>query len=331
MSNILKSLLLIPLMLCGCPFADSAETPAASSPASVAAAPASDPYAPEAETVLWKISKEGQPDSYLIGTMHIGKPDNTLPESFQAALNKSKKLILESESVDPAYFDREPEQALTALHLMSHERTLHQTLGMERLQKVHRMLTGSPVEEIKYTLARDSSKVAPRYIWLFLGYAFAPQGYSSANGIDTLLFQAAAQQGKPMAGLELFEAEVMLNELMDDSAALRGIDAYIKHEAEIRRDALSAFADYEQGRISKVWQETREEIIKYTEPQDVELMKNIDEAILKQRNLNWMPKLLQELPQQSTTVAVGMAHLFGEHGVIRLLRQNGYTVTPLPM
>ena len=42
-----------------------------------------------------------------------------------------------------------------------------------------------------------------------------------------------------------------------------------------------------------------------------------------------MPKLEKLLSERANTVAVGAAHLFGEHGLIALLRQQGYTVEPI--
>ena len=44
------------------------------------------------------------------------------------------------------------------------------------------------------------------------------------------------------------------------------------------------------------------------------------------RNQNWMPVLAQALRQQNSFVAVGAAHLFGEGGLLELLKSQGFDV-----
>lgn len=44
------------------------------------------------------------------------------------------------------------------------------------------------------------------------------------------------------------------------------------------------------------------------------------------RNLFWLPKILQEVQIGNAFIAVGYAHLYGSKGLIQLLRVNGYKV-----
>lgn len=50
------------------------------------------------------------------------------------------------------------------------------------------------------------------------------------------------------------------------------------------------------------------------------------EALLDQRNVNWVEPIREQIHQQSTFIAVGAGHLPGEMGVVELLREAGYTV-----
>jgi len=43
----------------------------------------------------------------------------------------------------------------------------------------------------------------------------------------------------------------------------------------------------------------------------------------------WVNKLKDILNHKSIFIAVGAMHLVGEHGVIELLKKEGYTVKPL--
>jgi uncharacterized protein len=54
-----------------------------------------------------------------------------------------------------------------------------------------------------------------------------------------------------------------------------------------------------------------------------------EEVMLKNRNQNWIPVIAKAMKQKPGFFAVGAAHLAGEHGVISLLRQKGYKVSPV--
>ena len=53
------------------------------------------------------------------------------------------------------------------------------------------------------------------------------------------------------------------------------------------------------------------------------------ERLAYKRNRQWMDKITMTLPVQSVLAAVGAAHLVGEQGLIKLLRDRGYTVEPV--
>ena len=51
--------------------------------------------------------------------------------------------------------------------------------------------------------------------------------------------------------------------------------------------------------------------------------------LLTKRNLNWIPKIEEAINDESTFIAVGCAHLIGEKGVLALMRNKGYILTPI--
>jgi uncharacterized protein YbaP (TraB family) len=50
---------------------------------------------------------------------------------------------------------------------------------------------------------------------------------------------------------------------------------------------------------------------------------------LDDRNKNWMPKITSIISTKNSFIAVGAGHLGGNNGLIRLLQQEGYTLTPI--
>lgn len=53
------------------------------------------------------------------------------------------------------------------------------------------------------------------------------------------------------------------------------------------------------------------------------------DLLLKNRNVRWIPRIEEIINKQSCFIAVGALHLAGESGIIRLLRNKGYTLSPV--
>lgn len=49
------------------------------------------------------------------------------------------------------------------------------------------------------------------------------------------------------------------------------------------------------------------------------------------RNQEWLPKIEKMVHEVPSFVAVGIAHLEGDQGLLALLAKNGYTLTPVPV
>ena len=56
---------------------------------------------------------------------------------------------------------------------------------------------------------------------------------------------------------------------------------------------------------------------------------NATEIMQTSRNKNWVEKMPEMMKTRSNLFAVGAAHLTEDYGLINLLRQKGYTVTPV--
>jgi uncharacterized protein YbaP (TraB family) len=90
---------------------------------------------------------------------------------------------------------------------------------------------------------------------------------------------------------------------------------------------------------SDVYQET---VRLYTEQRIEDMVEMIGEAdrnsedagyyedvLLVNRNRNWIPVMGRMMQKETVLFAVGAGHLGGDTGIIRLLRQAGYTVSPV--
>ncbi len=56
---------------------------------------------------------------------------------------------------------------------------------------------------------------------------------------------------------------------------------------------------------------------------------DLEYKLITERNLNWIPKLDSIMSAEPSFIAVGAGHLGGEKGILNLLSEKGYTVTPV--
>ena len=59
------------------------------------------------------------------------------------------------------------------------------------------------------------------------------------------------------------------------------------------------------------------------------IIQHLLEIFIAQRNLEWLPSITNHLQQDTSLIAVGATHLYGEHGLIQLLRQDGFSLEPV--
>ena len=281
---------------------------------------------PEADTFLWQVSKEGRPVSYLLGTIHIGKVNDTLPEPYLTALRQVNRLVVESNSNDtesPGY-----QQDLAAMQSMLYESNpLHKTIGDVRIILINRALRkGQEPLQID-----RSTHMQPWAVWMMLESMYSPKNYSYRYGIDNLLIQAAKKQNKPVVALERLEGMRYI-ESVPEEKVVRRLDKIIAHHNAILQEEADLVEQYQQQQAKQIWADINNpnKQMRYISKQDRAYWEDfMFNRLLAERNQNWLGKLVVMLPEQPTLVAVGAAHLFGEQGLILRLRQIGYRVEPL--
>lgn len=286
------------------------------------AATASAKGAPEADTFLYEISKPGRPVSYLLGTIHVGKLNATLPADYRRTLNRVSQLVVETDESSMSAADN-----LHMLRMMADKRPLKQSLGNARMRRLQNVLAAGQ-EPADFS---PDSQIKPWAFWLLTQSTFNPKGYSYEYGIDNLLIQRAKKLNKPVIALEGAEQLSYFVHLPED-AIIRSFDALEKHHKAFLNDIISLEDDYRHQRAKKTWAEIANPAhqLRFLPRRDHPLWQELMyDTLLTQRNQIWLPKLIEILPHKPTLIAVGAAHLFGEQGLIVRLRQVGYQLKPV--
>ena len=172
--------------------------------------------------------------------------------------------------------------------------------------------------------------MAPWMAWMLMATDYNMPGYSMQAGIDVLLLQAAHKRKMRVVALETLEPMYVFKRI-PNAVLLRGIDADLAYSERGQKEQLQMLQHYHQGNskalIAKVL-DAEDSVSHYPKQDRLFWRQWMFGDLLQQRNVAWMPKLERQIKQGPTVIAVGAAHLYGGSGLIVLLRERGYKVTP---
>jgi len=263
------------------------------------------------QSLLWKISKKGQKDSYVLGTMHLLCADDYVWTDAMAAKLKAADVVCFEMDLDNP-------------NLMSEVMSGLQGMGSEEESKsLKEYLSAEDFKRLK-TFAKDSLGMSPLLLdnmppfllqTMFLTKMLdCPLPMSYEGNIMT----EAQRQGKEIIGLETADEQLAaLSETGDDSMAA-GLMQFVDSFSASRQNFREMIALFKNQDVEKLAGMTNE-------PGGNGGLNM--QALLQDRNKKWIARMADKMSWQSVFFAVGAAHLGGKEGVLRLLRQAGYTVS----
>ncbi|NLN32638.1 MAG: TraB/GumN family protein [Flavobacteriaceae bacterium] len=265
------------------------------------------------KALLWEISGNGlsQP-SYLFGTIHIAcEGEVEMRPEMQNAFDKTEQLILEMKMDDPSLMPK-----MMQASLATDGKTVSDKLGTELASKVDSLMT----TRMGMSLAMFEN--------LNLTTISIQVGLLAINcpvdlGYDMMLLNEAKTDGKEIKGLESIEAQIQVLLSMSEEEALQSINYIVNHFEESEEELLKMLELYRNQEVQGLYNFTKESMEDPKYPQG-----NMEDLLYK-RNENWIPVIEKEIRSTPSFIAVGAAHLAGERGVIHLLRNQGYTLSPV--
>ena len=140
--------------------------------------------------------------------------------------------------------------------------------------------------------------------------------------IDVAVQTRANDAGRPSLALETIEEQIdlLFNTPLTEQA--KGLLESCKNDDKftmLSTALVEAYMDQDLDKINAV----------LNDPQlNGEEDKSM-EALLYERNRNWVQKLVTVMPERACLVCVGAGHLPGDQGLLQLLRDAGFTVEPM--
>ncbi|RRA94897.1 TraB/GumN family protein [Paenimyroides viscosum] len=263
-------------------------------------------FAQDNKSLLWEISGKGlEKPSYVFGTIHmICQEDYIMTETIQNTLK----------NVDAFYAEIDfsnPENMAVLQQSMMSETPLSQRLNNEQYQKLQQLL--KEVVDLDITQFEHLTDAAIVSMVTFKSFPC-----TDFKMYELELLQTAAATQKKMGGLET------ATEQMEILGKTLGIDAVFEMLNDLKKDGFKS---------------TKEMVALYTN-QDMQglydymkkssyMTDEVYNEMLTKRNHNWINEMPELMKNQSVFFAVGAAHLSGNDGVLKLLKDNGYTVKPV--
>jgi uncharacterized protein YbaP (TraB family) len=262
-------------------------------------------------SLLWKVTgKDLKEPSYLFGTLHLltNAFIDTMPavkESYAGTKTVVGELVIDS-SLQLKMMEASALTGTTlkqvlpdSIYAMTSEWFAKEAgIGLEMLDGLN------PMSVMTVAMAIAQQKHFPN-----------PQGYVQ---LDSYFQERAKQDGKKVIGLETID--VQINALFHNISLHRQAEllySVMGSEKTIEEQMSLMYNAYVSQDLMTLNQLMYDDIYK---PEEIKVL-------LDDRNISWIKQLPKIMKEQPAFIAVGALHLTGEHGLVELLRKQGYTVT----
>ena len=267
-----------------------------------------------AQSVFWEIESPEGKVSHLLGTYHLlGAKFLEAHPKMQVAYEESDAVIVET-IMDSTQLMK---VAMSGFDPTVSLQKLSDSAEYALIKGVMEPLLGIPLSAADQIFPLNLSvtysvQLAAKCMPEELRHDGAP--------IDIFLGWKAAKDNKQVVGLESLQEQ--MNILFRSQTP-----------EEQMRDLLSLLSDTSAAR------RTTKQLVEAYAFGDLETMYNLSmemeesmgdmNAWLDDRNIAWMPQLKPLLNEGGCFIAVGALHLPGENGLLRLLKEAGYTMRPI--
>lgn len=272
------------------------------------------PAKPPPVPFLWKVSDDDNA-VYVLGSFHMLKPDDyPLSPDVDAAFADAEQLLFELSPDEMSSPQLGMQMGQAAL------RTDGTSLDSDLTPDLATRLQGWQQEN--GMPAQAMQKFEPWFVGLMISITeMTKMGLDPTLGLDMHFAQAAAQAGKPTAGLETGAQQIAFLDGMNRAEQLQMLAESLEQSEEGRAELEKLHRQWRAGDIDGI----REGMAAEMKARYPKLYQHIN----VDRNDAWVPKIEQRLAAgegDDTLLVVGALHTLGEDGIVQKLQARGYKV-----
>ena len=256
--------------------------------------------------LLWKVSKEDLPSSYVFGTIHVAE------RHVSVQLDKVRDVLADSEIFVMEAVPEPDEIALFRQMMFFGDGTrLQDVISADLYEETLAVLSAYHLME------RDVAAIKP---WA----AYLTMSYPAEMGVvlDQQLLYLAREGEVSTRGLESMEELGSLFNSFSLADQVRLLTDAVCHRELLVGDFAKMISLYTEGDLAGLSSYGQ----RYSFA-DNTLYESLTEKILIQRNYRMVERMRPLLEQGRVFIAVGALHLTGEEGVLALLEKYDFEIT----
>ncbi len=265
------------------------------------------------DALLWRITHpQIQGHSYLFATMHSNDPQiKPLLVQVLPYLQQSKQLMLET-------LPSGQDEHMLPEKFSPDKFALLKVLSKEAFVKFYQTIS-------QYGLSlSEAMQLQP---WMAVYYLGMNRNTGNEDVIlDIAIYYQALLYDKMIYPLETAQEQLSVYYQISQTEQIALLKETLAETENNRNDVNNTLNLYLKGHLTQLLHDSQT-MINRNNPATQAFM----QRLIPQRNVRMLARMLPHLNQGRIFIAVGALHLPGKQGLIKLLRQQQFTLTPIPL
>ena len=266
---------------------------------------------PPEHPALWSIA-DADTTIYLFGTIHL-LPENYLWRTarFNQAVDNSQQLVVET-IVD----DKDPTKIMSAMSSLAFSPGLPPL--SQRVPPAKRAALAAAVKKSGFPPQALDSMETWAAAFILLGNQFREMGLKGGEGVEAVLRNTFASEGKSIGELETNVEQLGFFDTLPEKAQRQLLEGAISRPQDMTKDFGGMLSAWARGDVKGIAR---------TFNHDLAASPELQQALIVRRNHNWTKWIEQRMTSPgSVLIAVGAGHLAGRDSVIDMLKKDGFHV-----
>ena len=270
-------------------------------------------YSVFAQSSVWKVAN-GDKVLYLGGSSHLLRTEDfPLPTEFDMAFDASQEMVFETDINSVS--NPEIVQLMMMKSLLPEGKTLKSLLSDKVYDELSKVCAENniPMENVQ--------NIKPAMLMSILEMVQIKKMGFQPQGVDTYYFAKQMAKKGEWTHFESVEFQMDLLTTIGDGFE----DEYVKYSLADMKNI-----EKELSILIDEWRKGNTKFISKKLKKSSKQFPLVYNKMFTERNANWMPQIEQFLQDDKVEfVVVGLGHLVGKDGLLKLLKNKGYKVEQL--